>query len=106
MRKRRGHPIIFEAARRVHTLILEPEVTGLEADVAGDLVGGLQQGLALADGDDHLGRGEGEEFPESPDTGEVEGIGAGGPPGLEVLEAAGDGEATPVIDDVDEVGAN
>ena len=106
MRECRRHTIIFEASGGVHALVLEPEAGGFEADVPGDLVGGLEEGLAFADGDDELGGSEGEEVAEPPDAGEVEGIEAGGPSGLELVEAAGDGEVVPVVDDVDEIGAN
>ena len=79
---------------------------GIEADVAADLIGGLEEGLAFADGDDQFGGSEGEEFAETPDAGEVEGVGAVRPLGLELVEAAGDGEAVPVVDNVDQIAAN
>ena len=79
---------------------------GIEADVAADLVGGLEEGLAFADGDDQSRGGEGEELAEPPDAGEVEGVEPCGPLGLELVEPAGDGQAVPVVDDVDEVAAS
>ena len=56
MRECRGHSVVFEAAGGIHALVLEPERAGIEADVAADLVGLLEQGLAFADGDDLVGR--------------------------------------------------
>ncbi len=79
---------------------------GVEAEVSGDFIGGLEEGLPFADGDDELGRREGEEIAEPPDSGEVEGIEAFGPLGLELVQSSRDGEVVPVVDDIDEIGAS
>ena len=52
---------------------------GFESDVAGDGVGLLQDRLPLADGQHLFGRGERQQFAETPDAAEVERIGALGP---------------------------
>ena len=100
-----GHAVVFEAAGGIHALILQPQRTGIEADIFAHLVGTLEEGLTFADGDDLVGRGEGEKLAEPPDSGEAEGIVAVGPLRLEFGEPAGDRQAIPLVDDVDEIAA-
>ena len=52
---------------------------GFEADVAADLVGALEQGLALADRDDLVGGGERQQLAEPPDAREVQRVERGRP---------------------------
>ena len=88
MRECGGHAVVFEAAGGIHAFVLEPERAGIDADVATDLVGALEQGLAFADGDDLDRRGEREQLAEPPDAGEGERVVAPAPFRLEVGEPA------------------
>ena len=101
MCERRGHSVVFEAAGGIHALVLEPESAGIEPDVAADLVGLLEQGLAFADGDDLAAGGERKQLPESPDAGEGERVVAVGPFRLEVSEPARHRQRVPLVDDVE-----
>ena len=105
MRKRRGHAVVFEAARRVHPLVLQEQLALIDADVTGHAVGALEDGLPFADGHDLVRRGEGQQLAEAPDAGEAERIGAVGPLGLEVAQRARRRQAVPVVGDVQEAAA-
>jgi len=84
---------------------LEKEVAAGEADERGDAVGPLKDRAALAEGDDVLAAGEGDEFVEPPDAGEGERIVLPRPLGLEVLEAFWEDGPRPVVADVEQVAA-
>ena len=103
--ERRRHAVVLEAARRVHPLVLQEEPAGLEADVAGHAVGLLQDGLALADGQNLFGRGERQQFAETPDAAEVERIAALGPLRLEVAERTWRRKPVPVVGHVQQAAA-
>ena len=100
-----GHAVVFEAPGRVHPFILEPEPAGVHPHILADLVGDLEERLALADRDDLVGRRKRQKLAEPPDAREVQWVEPVGPLGLELGEAAGDGQSIPVVDDVDEVAA-
>ena len=102
-------PVLAQAARRAPTmrawvnaavmplslklpegfmpLVLQEQVAGVHADVAGERVGPLEDRLALADGHDLLGRGVGQQFAEAPHAAEAERVGAARPLRLEVAQA-------------------
>ena len=105
MCERGGHSIVFEAAGGIHALILQPQGTGIEADIFTYLIGTLEEGLTFADRDDLLGGCEREQLAEPPDSGEAEGIEAVGPLRLEIGEPAGDRQSIPLVDDVDQIAA-
>ena len=56
----RRHAVVFEAARGVHTLVLQKETSGLNADEVGHGITGLQQSLPLTDGHHLFGRSKGQ----------------------------------------------
>ena len=47
MRERGRHAVVFEAAGRIHALVLQIQAAGVHADVLGDGVGALQDASAL-----------------------------------------------------------
>ncbi len=106
MGESRGHPVVFEAARRVQPFILKQQVPRGHADVLTDLVCFLKEGLSLADRHHHVLGGERQEFSKPPNAREVERIKAFGPFGLEAGETIRDAQAVPVVNDVDQIAAN
>ncbi len=76
---------------------MQEEISRLHADVAAHTVGLLQNGLPLADCDDGVRRGEGEQLAEPPDTAKIERVAAVAPTCLELAEGSGDGNAVPFV---------
>ncbi len=101
------HAVVFEAARGVHSLVLQVQLAGLQADVLAHAGGRL----AAAFGPSPMvttcsRRGEGQQLVEPPHAAEAERIVAAGPFCLEKIERAGRPEAVPVVDHVEQAAAH
>src|SRR5262249_556665 len=86
VRERRGHAVVLEAAAGVHALVLQEQMSRLQADVARYRVRLLKNGLAFTDGQHLVGGREGQQLAETPDAAEAERVGAVGPFRLELAQ--------------------
>ena len=100
-----GHAVVLERAAGVEAFVLEMKAAGADFGVFGDAVGGLEDGLALAEGDDFVAAGEGEQLAEPPDAAEGEGVAALGPAALEPGKVGGAVEFVPAIFHVEQIAA-
>ena len=105
MSKGRRHSIIFEAARGIHPLVLQPKEPGSMPTYRPTLSARCSKRLPFADGHDHFGRGERKQVTKSPDSREIQGIETINPLGLEIAEPAGNRQAIPIVDDIDQIAA-
>ena len=78
---------------------------GLQADVAADAIGLVQQRLPFADGDDLLGGGEGKQLAEPPHAAEAERVVAAAPFLFEGGKRLGNLRRVPVVDHVEQPAA-
>ena len=78
---------------------------GLDAHVAGHSLGGMQQGLPLADGDGHFRRRERQQLAKPPDAAQAERIVAAGPFLLEEVPGAGRPGIVPIIGHIEQSAA-
>src|SRR5262249_29650773 len=99
------HAVVLETARRIQPLILQEQTARPDADVAGDRVGFLENGLAFPDGQHLLRRRERKQLAEAPYAAEIQWVAAIGPLGLKVLQRARRRQALPVVSDVKQAAA-
>ncbi len=105
-----GHPVVFEAAAGIETLVLQQQLAGAHAQSPGEQVGLLQNRAPFADGDDIiLSAIERQQLAEPPDAREVEATfrarPLGAPAVLEEIKVLGHRELGPVVLDVEQAAA-
>ena len=66
------HAVVFKAAGRIQSLVLQEQVAVIDPDIFRDMRRVLQNRLPLSDGDNALFRSERDQFAKPPDTAEVE----------------------------------
>ncbi len=78
------HAVVFETARRIHSLVLQVQLSDVHSDVLAHSIGLLQQGLTFADGDQLILGRERQQFVKPPDAAEADRIGPLRPHRLEI----------------------
>ena len=99
------HAVVLEAARGIHSLILQVQPAGRHAGVAGHAFGGVQQRLPFADGDALPQRRKRQQVVKSPHAAETMRIVAMRPFLLEGGQGAGNRQPVPVVQHVQQAAA-
>ena len=91
------HPVVFEAAGRIQTLVLQMEIAGARSDVFTHRVSLLQDGLPLANGDNLVVGSKRQQLPKPPYAAEIERLMPVRPVAFEFLQRPRYGQAVPIV---------